>query len=110
VKYRMTKMASGKLHLRRTARRVSDDTLILQAENSETVGEPGPGGYWEVPNPVPSFMCPTPIGVNVIGERIQFAIEVSRDGTLLPTGSAEATPRCPTDAQAEFCQRICAGN
>src|SRR5262245_4617578 len=47
VKYRMTQMASGKLHLRRTARRVSDGELILQTEHAETVGEPNDEGFWE---------------------------------------------------------------
>ena len=111
IKYRMTGMPAGKCKLRRTARRVSDGRLVLQSEHAETVGEPGREGYWEVPYAVPSFMCPTPIGVNVIGERIGFDIEVSAtDGTRLADARAEATPYCPSDAQGEFCQRICSGN
>jgi hypothetical protein len=110
LKYRVGGMSPGKVTVYRTVRRVSDDKLILRAEGAVELGEPGDDGMWELPAALPSFMCPTPIGVQVEDEPVVFDVQVKdAGGTLLGEGTAEATPRCPTDAQADFCHRICDG-
>jgi hypothetical protein len=108
LKYRLDGMAVGKLHVKRTVRRVSDDALILTTDGIEEVD----GMPFELDRALPSFMCPTPIGVRVMDEPVKFDVRFkSEAGAPLGEGTATATPRCPPkdDAQAEFCARICAG-
>ncbi len=110
LKYRLRGMGPGRLEVKRTARRVSDDRLLLTADGTVDVGDPGPDGYWEIPNAIPSFMCPSPLGVNIIGEATVFDVVIlDSAGNELAAQTAEATPFCPTDSQAAFCQMICSG-
>jgi len=110
LKYRIKGMSPGKVTVIRTARRVVDDRLILTTEASQEIGVAGPDGTWELPNAIPSFMCPSPLGVKVFDLPVVFDVKViGPDGATLAESSAEATPRCPTDAQADFCHSICAG-
>lgn len=111
LKYRVRGMAPGEVDVKRTVRRISDNRLILTTEGQVQVGAAGADGYWELPNALPSFMCPTPIGVRVQDEPVVFDVVIStEDGmTVLGQGTAEATPRCPTDAQQAFCEKICDG-
>jgi hypothetical protein len=111
VKYRVSGHQAGPVRIKRTARRVSDNRLVLLTESAQDLGEPSADGYWEVPAAMPSFMCPSPIGVRVVDERLRFIVELFHPdtGELLGQGQAEATPRCPDDAQHEWCMRICVG-
>jgi len=55
-------------------------------------------------------MCPTPIGINVIDQRIVFDVTLTTtDGAPLAHSSAEATVHCPDGTQAPFCAKICSG-
>jgi hypothetical protein len=109
LKYRVQGMAPGSVRVTRTARRVSDDRLLLTTEGTEELGPADEAtGYWELPRALPSFMCPTPIGVQVRDEAVHFEVVVKNaDGTLLGTGDAEATPRCADGDQ--HCIQICSG-
>ena len=97
--------------MHRESRRVSDDALVLLTDGTQDVGSAGDDGWWELPSALPSFMCPTPIGINVIDERIVLRRDPDdrRDGAPLANSSAEATVHCPDGDQAAFCQRICSG-
>jgi hypothetical protein len=108
LKYRVAGMAPGRVHVQRNARRVSDGALVLTTEGTQEIGTPSEAGYWELPQPVPSFMCPTPIGIQVMDEQIQFEVTVTAPNLSL-TSTAVATPRCPQGDQAQFCAKICAG-
>ncbi len=110
LKYRIQGMSAGKVMVKRTARRVSDDRLILTTEASQEIGPASTGGYWEVPSAIPSFMCPSPLGVKVFDIPVVFDVKVvGADGQTLAESSAEATPHCPTDEQGDFCRSICSG-
>jgi hypothetical protein len=110
IKYRVAGMAPQKVRVQRTARRVSDGALVLTTEGTQQIGPPSSAGYWELPTALPSFMCPTPIMVNVIDQRIRFELQLTaEDGTPLADEHGEATVHCPTGDQAAFCQRICSG-
>jgi hypothetical protein len=111
LKVRVRGGAPGKVDLHRTARRSEDDRLLLQAENTLDIGEPNDDGVWELHDPYPTFLCPTPLGVDLIDRPVRFHVTMSRDdGSIIDEAESEATPRCPTDGSAEFCQRICAGD
>ena len=110
LKWRIEGMAPSKVRVHRESHRVSDDTLILRADGSLDVGAPAADGWWELPAAQPSFMCPTPIGISVIDERVVFDVTVTtEDGATVAKSSAEATVHCPTDASGEFCKKICSG-
>jgi hypothetical protein len=94
----------------RESHRVSDDALVLLTDGTQEVGAATVDGWWELPQAIPSFMCPTPIGINVIDERIVFEVTLTTmDGAPLAKSSAEATVHCPDGTQAAFCAKICSG-
>lgn len=110
VKLRFRGLGPGKWMVERTARRASDDRLVLTTRSQLEIGEAGAEGFYETPDPLPSFMCPTPIGVRVMDSPIRFEVRVlDEEGNVVASDSATATPRCPTGDQAEFCEDICAG-
>ena len=110
LKYRIEGMAPEKVHVHRESRRVSDDALVLLADGTQDVGAPGDDGWWQLPTALPSFMCPTPIGINVIDQRIVFDVTLTTvDGAPLAHSSAEATVHCPAGEQNGFCLKICSG-
>jgi len=107
--------ASGILYLEREAHRMSDGERILRA--STTVLElPGEAmdEWWEHPhgdvNALPSFMCPTPIGLAVRDEPLIVRAQIlTEDEELLAEDDLIIVPRCPADNQADFCAEICSG-
>lgn len=110
LKYRAAGMAPEKVHVHRETHRVSDDALVLLADGTQDVGAAADDGWWELPMALPSFMCPTPIGINVIDERIVFEVTLTTlDGAPLAKSTAEATVHCPAGDQAAFCAKICSG-
>lgn len=110
VKLRIHNPPPGRVKLERSARRQSDDRLVLSAQSSVELGEPSADGAFELPDPIPSFMCPTPIGVNVRDEEIRFEVRLVDDqDQLIAEDFAVATPRCPSGDHAAFCQDICSG-
>jgi hypothetical protein len=112
LKYRVAGMAPEEVHVHRESRRASDNALVLLTDGTQDIGTPGPDddGWWELPTALPSFMCPTPIGISVIDELIVFDVTLSTsDGAPLAHSSASATVHCPDGAQADFCAKICSG-
>jgi hypothetical protein len=113
LKYRVSGVAAGPVRVLRTVRRISDGRLILKTDDLVTIGPLDADGGWELPAPLPSFMCPTPIGVQVYDQPVRFDVTVTdvKSGATLADGTADATPRCPTadPAQLAFCLKICAG-
>lgn len=107
MKFRARDVPAGDATLYRTAHRLSDDKLVLRTQGVQTMGPPGADGYWEVPAPLPMFMCPSPIGISVIDVPIVFEIAVEGAGGRA-SGQVTLVPRCPS-ANADFCQRICTG-
>jgi hypothetical protein len=108
--------ATGTLHLERQARRVSDDELVLLATTVELhVPDEPKGDWWERPdgtsdNALPSFMCPTPIGIRIRDEPLHLAAQIlTEDDELLAEDELVFVPRCPDGDQADFCFDICSG-
>ena len=103
--------AFGPLELVRDARRTEDDAAILvDAQVPIDVPEDAMIDWWESPRAVPSFMCPTPIGVAVVDRSVRIRIQlVSETGDLLGEDSVTVVPRCPTGDNEDWCYRICSG-
>jgi hypothetical protein len=108
--------ASGTLHLEREARRVSDGELVLRASTVVMeLPDQAMADWWERPDgdsgdALPSFMCPTPIGLRVRDEPLRLRAQVlTPDEELLAEDEMVFVPRCPEGDEAEFCAEICSG-
>jgi hypothetical protein len=110
--YHLAGLDSEVVTIERTARRVRDGKLVLTTTGVVTVWPVDLEGVYTPEGPIPSFMCPTPIGVQVRDEEIEFTVRIlgARDALLIEE-RARATPRCPPDGdpQREFCLQICSG-
>lgn len=103
--------AKGTVYLDRQARRAEDDVLVLRAARLVLdIPEDAMENWWYPEQAIPSFMCPTPIGVQVFDTEIDFTFELrSEEEELLATDTITLIPRCPEDA-LDFCHDICSGN
>lgn len=109
--------AAGRLRVTREARRASDGELVLLAPTLVMeVPDAALGEWWErpagEPDALPSFMCPTPIGLRVRDEPLTLRTELRDDDeNFLADDTIRVTPRCPEDDPdiAEFCAEICSG-
>jgi hypothetical protein len=109
MKYRLKGMSGLEVHVQQTARRQRDNVLVSIGQRQVDVGAPGADGFWETPLATPIFLCPTPIGIVVADEPLNFQVEITTaDGEALGTGQARAVPHCPAD-QSTFCNNICRG-
>lgn len=108
VLYRLPEGAAGSITFEHQVRRVRDERLVSRGSRTYDVGLTRVP-TWETPSPVTVFMCPTPVGVDIIGEPLRFSVTV-KDGEGRPfaTGSSTATFRCGSSAGA-FCASICKG-
>lgn len=102
---------SGPIALDRDARRVEDDALVLRAIRQVVeVPEDAMEMPWQKPVAVPSFMCPTPIGLQVYDREIELAVRMfDEDDQLLAEDTITVVPRCPTGELESFCLDICGG-
>jgi hypothetical protein len=107
MKYRLEGVAPSHVAVLRTARRMSDDQLVLRSTGDADVG--AGAAMWETPAATPMFMCPSPIGLSVVDQPIQFEIALTDDaGGAVASGTIALVPHCPV-ANADFCMRICTG-
>lgn len=103
--------AKGTVYLDRQARRAADGILVLRASRLVLdIPEDAMDSWWHPEQAIPSFMCPTPIGVQVYDSEIDFTFELrSKSEELLATDTITLIARCP-DADLDFCHDICSGN
>ena len=111
VKYRVTgagaEQVFHQLHRAPDQRRPPDPE---EQQLRRQLGAPGSEGYWESPVPIPAFMCPSPLGMAVQDQPLEFDFEVrDPNGALRGGATATFTPHCPTDDQATHCVAICNG-
>jgi hypothetical protein len=105
MNWRLDGAPAGDATLERTAHRVSDDAIVLRVTGDVTLANDSDASD----GPIPMFMCPTPIGISVLGEPIIYRLTF-RDGSAAEIAHQEVTlvPRCPDD-DLKFCQQICTG-
>lgn len=97
--FQMLPAQSGEATLERTAHRISDDQLILRTKGEIAL---------DSSEAMPMFMCPSPVGISVIDQPIEYRLQFSSTTGELAEGAITLVPHCPSD-QLEFCQRICNG-
>jgi hypothetical protein len=102
---------SGAFALLREARRADDEELVLRAlEQPLEVPEDAMTGWWEQPTAVPSFMCPTPIGIGIVDRPIRIQVRlVDEADALLGEDDVTVTPRCAAGTNEQWCYDICSG-
>lgn len=103
-----------KVRIERIADRLAGDGSRQRVlTTSNTLELPNETAY-ESPLPIPSFMCPTPIGVNILDAPLELLVRISESddaATLLAEKRVRLQPICPPvgDDQRDFCLRICTG-
>ncbi len=104
VMYRVTGEALAGVRFDHRVTRTRDATLVSKGNRTLDVG---PGQSWTTPSAVIIFLCPTPVGVSVVGEELNFEVTATKDGALLGKASALSVFRCPPGDS--FCASICRG-
>lgn len=106
--YQLTGPFVGELTFDHRVVRAADEKLVSLGTRTFDLGLVQQGA-WRTMSPVNVFMCPTPVGVDIIGRELVFTVRVKDGaGRLLSLGTARATFRCG-DAAGAFCESICKG-
>jgi hypothetical protein len=98
--------------LNRSARRVSDGTLVSRSRQRVELGASASApGSFESLFSIPLFLCPTPVGVEVAGQLLELELTAgqSDDDPDPMVARLRFVPRCPDDGGEEFCRSICSG-
>jgi len=104
------KGTEGAVKAAHTVRREGDGKLLSRGERRLEVAAVEEGGWWQSDGATPAFLCPTPLGVSVIDVSAIFEVTLfSEDARELVKQQVKTQLKCPTDGQADFCQRICKG-
>jgi hypothetical protein len=100
----------GELRVVYQARRVSDGVLVLSLPERELmVPHEAMQDWWEEPDPTANFMCPTPIGIQVYDQEIEYTVQVTTvDGSLVGEARITRVPRCPAGDE-QNCHDRCSG-
>jgi hypothetical protein len=107
VMYKVTGQALPGVLFEHRVTRVRDDRLVSKGTRTLSVDPVAAGQSWVTPGPIIIFICPTPVGVNVLGEALHFEVTASKGGALLGKASADAVFGCRSSDS--FCASICAG-
>ena len=100
----------GELRIEREARRVADGVLVLSVPVQELfVPDEAMEDWWQEPDPWPNFMCPTPVGIQVYDQEVEFTVQVRTvDGALVGEDHISLVPRCPAGDEVN-CHERCSG-
>ncbi len=105
VMYQVTGEREDKALFEHTVRRSRDMALVSRGSRTLDVS----GSPWVTAQPIPTFMCPTPVGINIIGEELIFEVTVTSSvGVILSRETAKTSLHCPM-ANSDFCESICKG-
>ncbi len=107
VMYRITGQALAGVKFEHRVTRVRDGVLVSKGTRILDVNPVAAGASWTTEDPITVFICPTPVGVNVLGEALRFEVKALKNDAVLSEASATTTLRCP--AGDGFCASICAG-
>jgi hypothetical protein len=100
LKYRAHGVA-GEVKVVRSAVRSDGKTVLNALPLAQTISDDFES------DAMPSFMCPTPIGVQVYDQSIELKLELQDERGTLAEAAAQIVPRCAQDD--DFCRRICGG-
>ncbi len=103
-------LMEGELRVVYEARRVSDGVLVLSLPERELmVPHEAMEDWWEEPDATPNFMCPSPVGIQVYDQEVEFTVQVKTvDGALVGEDHITRVPRCPAGDQ-DNCHDRCSG-
>lgn len=108
VLYKLPEGGVGTVTFEHRVVRAADDKLVSLGSREWDLGL-FKVNSWSSPNPVNVFICPTPVGIDVIGKELLFTVKAKDStGKTLASGTARATFRCGPNGGA-FCDSICKG-
>lgn len=105
VMYRLPEGGVGNITFQHRARLVSDGTLVSKGSRMYELGN-GPPQPWTADDPVRVFMCPTPVGVDIVGQAISLEVTATDDsGAQLGVSKVQTTFTC----ESAYCESTCKG-
>jgi len=108
VLYKLPEGGVGEVTFEHRVVRASDDKLVSTGSRQWDLGLFRVAS-WASPSSVNVFMCPTPVGVDVIDRELLFTVKAKDAmGRVLAAGTARATFRCGPNA-GSYCTNICKG-
>jgi hypothetical protein len=106
--YSLPEGGSGQLTFEHRVVRASDEKLVSVGSRVFDLGA-ARVSTWSTPAPVTIFICPTPVGVDVVGQELVFTVKAKdQAGRVVASGTARATFRCGAMA-GTYCEMICKG-
>ncbi len=107
VMYRVTGEALAAVRFEHRVTRVRDGVLVSKGTRILDVEPMAAGASWTTADPITIFICPTPVGVDVVNEVLHFEVKALKNDVVLNQAGADTTLRCP--AGDSFCASICSG-
>lgn len=107
VLYKVTGQALEKVLFEHRVTRVRDGVLVSKGPRTLDVTPVAAGASWITPGAVIIFICPTPVGVNVVDEELNFEVTATKNGEVLGKAAARSVLRCA--ATDSYCASICSG-
>lgn len=102
--YRLAEGGAGSITFSHQARLASNGTLVSRGSRTFDLG--GPQSSWTSPEPVRVFMCPTPLGVDIVGQALTIEVTATDDsGAELGVSKVQTTFTC----SSEYCESTCKG-
>ncbi len=94
AKYKVIGQTARDAVFENRVRRAKDGVLVSRGTRTMDV-IPGDGGVWLNDYSITMFLCPTAMGINIVGEPLVFEVTAkSADGGLLQRSSATSTISC----------------
>jgi hypothetical protein len=103
--YRLPEGGVGSITFNHQARLASNGTLVSRGSRTYDLGS-APLSNWTSPDPVRVFMCPTPVGVNIVGQALTLEVTATDDsGAQLGVSNTQTTFTC----SSSYCESTCKG-
>lgn len=107
--FRLPEGGVGDVYFHYRVVRARDDKLVSTGSRKFNLGL-FRVSTWTNPEPVTVFMCPTPVGIDIIGEELVFTVWASTvvETERLAEGTAKVIFRCGPSG-GSYCDSICKG-
>lgn len=94
AKYKVTGQTARDAVFENRVRRAKDGLLVSRGTRTMDV-VPGDGGVWLNDYSITMFLCPTPTGINIVGEPLVFEVTAkAANGEFLGRSTATSTISC----------------
>lgn len=105
VSYRLPEGGVGSITFSHAVRRSSDGVLVSRGSRVFDLGNASEQA-WTAPEAVRVFMCPTPLGVDIVNQALRVEVTAAdASGRVLGVSQAQTTFKC----SSSYCTSSCTG-